>query len=172
MRQFLIIFIVVSVGVGLFAYWLGFGRQIPNRKAQIVLRGHAFDIEVAETLASRAQGLSGRESLAEDTGLLFLFKSPGNHGFWMKDMKFSIDILWFRGTKLVGIEHSVPPPSPEATLFGLKVYYPPEDVDRVLELPAGTSLKYGLTPGDTFELRNYEIREDQITRGDIHRDPS
>jgi hypothetical protein len=45
-------------------------------------------------------------------------------------------------------------------------------VNRVLELPAGTSLKYGFTPGDTYEFRNYEIREDQITRGDIHRDPS
>lgn len=172
MRQFVIIFTIVFLGVGLTAYWLGFGRQVQNRKAQIVLRGHAFDIEVAETIAARTQGLSGRASLDEGTGLLFLFRSPGNYGFWMKDMNFPIDILWFRGTKLVGIEKSAPPPTPETTLFGLKVYYPPEDVDRVLELPAGTAERYGFAPGDIYEFRNYEIREDQITRGDIHRDPS
>src|ERR1700675_3717330 len=51
-------------------------------------------VEVESTEASREQGLSGRTSLAEGSGMLFVFQTPGVYGFWMKDMNFDLDMLF------------------------------------------------------------------------------
>src|SRR3989344_4329125 len=50
--------------------------------------------EVADTLALQTRGLSGRTSLGEGEGMLFIFDQEGTHGIWMKDMHFAIDIVW------------------------------------------------------------------------------
>jgi len=55
---------------------------------------HIVELEVVDTIETRTQGLSGRESLTEGTGMLFVFDEPGTHGIWMKDMNFAIDVLW------------------------------------------------------------------------------
>ena len=52
---------------------------------------------VADTPEARQQGLSGRAGLGESEGMLFVFPKDGEYAFWMKDMRFSIDILWLSG---------------------------------------------------------------------------
>src|SRR3989338_5701660 len=54
----------------------------------------AVRVTVADTPESRERGLSGRDGLASDEGMLFVFQNDGYHTFWMKDMLFSIDIIW------------------------------------------------------------------------------
>ena len=49
---------------------------------------------VSDTLETRGLGLSGRISLEEGRGMLFVFDTPGRYGFWMKDMNLSIDIIY------------------------------------------------------------------------------
>ena len=56
--------------------------------------GKTLQVDLALTDEEKARGLSGRESLDEDEGMLFVFDVPGNYGFWMKDMNFAIDIIW------------------------------------------------------------------------------
>src|SRR5687767_11474924 len=51
-------------------------------------------IEKVSTPDKIVRGLSGRNYLPRDRAMLFVFKSARKHCFWMKDMKFSIDILW------------------------------------------------------------------------------
>ena len=51
-------------------------------------------VAIADTLEKRTQGLSGRESLSANEGLLFVFSTSGAYGIWMKDMRFPIDIIW------------------------------------------------------------------------------
>lgn len=53
-----------------------------------------IEIEIADDPAERSRGLSGRESLGENEGLLFIFEKPGIYSFWMKEMLFPIDIIW------------------------------------------------------------------------------
>jgi uncharacterized membrane protein (UPF0127 family) len=51
-------------------------------------------VSIADTEASREKGLGGRTSLAGNEGMLFVFPNEGFYSFWMKGMRFSIDILW------------------------------------------------------------------------------
>lgn len=87
--------------------------------------------DIADTPETRLNGLSNRDSLDMGKGLLFIFENPGIHGFWMKDMKFSIDIAWINAEKqIVGIEKNVTPDTYPTT------FYPPSLVKYVLETPA------------------------------------
>ena len=63
----------------------------------IQLKGQPIRISIADTETARQQGLSGRAGLAADEGMLFVFPEDGTYAFWMKDMLFSIDILWLSG---------------------------------------------------------------------------
>ena len=64
-------------------------------------------VEVADTAARRSRGLSRRASLAPGRGMYFPYEVPARPGFWMKDMRFDIDIVWLRDGHITGIEASV-----------------------------------------------------------------
>lgn len=63
------------------------------------LAGHPFKLDVADTPESRNQGLSGRANLSDNEGMLFKLESPAIACFWMKDMRFNLDLLWFDSEK-------------------------------------------------------------------------
>src|SRR3989344_8005153 len=74
------------------------------------LKGEKIVVEVADTVAKQIQGLSGRASMKNNEGMLFVFKEEAIQSFWMKDMQFSLDILWIDENKIiVGIERNVSP---------------------------------------------------------------
>jgi len=100
--------------------------------------------EVADTLALQVRGLSGRSSLAEGQGMLFVFESEGTHGIWMKDMRFAIDIIWATsdGTIITITEHVSPDTYPQS-------FYASEPTARyVLEVGAGFVVRHGIAVGD------------------------
>src|SRR3989338_5042145 len=57
--------------------------------------------ELADTPEKRALGLSGRETLGNDEGMLFVFDEPNTRQFWMKNMNFALDIIWIDENKKV-----------------------------------------------------------------------
>ncbi len=72
--------------------------------------GKSITAELAVTDEERQLGLMHREEILPDQGMLFIFEEEGRHSFWMKNMKFSLDILWLdRGKRVVHIERNVPP---------------------------------------------------------------
>lgn len=71
------------------------GRSLTSTEIRTVkINSKIIAVEIADTPEERRLGLSGRENLKPDTGLLFVFDEPGYHTFWMKDMNFPIDIFW------------------------------------------------------------------------------
>lgn len=69
-----------------------------------------FWAEVVRDDAARQRGLSGRTALAADQAMLFVFPAGEANCFWMKDMNFSIDMIWLDITKQVThIAHNVSP---------------------------------------------------------------
>lgn len=69
---------------------------------QVALQPHSrFNLEIADTPQARAQGLSGRQSLPENSGMLFVFDSPSKQCMWMKNMKFPLDMVWLDKDKRV-----------------------------------------------------------------------
>ncbi len=131
------------------AGWIVF-RVIPSRNAPedfITMAGESFKVELARTSGEQSRGLSGHASLGQNEGMLFIFGERNLYGFWMKDMLFPLDIIWISGDKVAGWIVSAPADdSPDRP-----VYLPPEPVDRVLEVSAGTAARLGLRVGDTVQ---------------------
>jgi len=114
----------------------------------VIIDGHSFLVEVADSPGERALGLSGRESLDEDCGLLFVFEKPGIYGFWMKDMKFPIDIIWINGDEVVYALSDLSPSSYPS------VFNSPSMADKVLEVKAGTAERLGVAGGDKVSVKS------------------
>lgn len=143
----LIILLAAAAGYVFF----GFGKPQAVKSAIVRIKDREFRVLIADTAYLRSQGLSGRESLPEDAGMLFIFSSSTVQTFWMKGMKFPLDMIWIQGGRIAGIEKNVPP-EPDKSVFSLKMYSSPEAVDRVLEINAGLSERYGFEVGDPVEL--------------------
>ncbi|MEK7552225.1 MAG: DUF192 domain-containing protein [Patescibacteria group bacterium] len=74
------------------------------------LEGVKVKAEVVKSPEDLARGLSFRESLEKDRGMLFVFENLDYYSFWMKDMKFSLDIIWLdKNFSVVHIEKFVKP---------------------------------------------------------------
>ena len=69
----------------------------------------------------------------------------------MKDMLIPIDIIWIADGEVVGVEETVQP-EPNTPENQLKLYYPPQPITAVLELPAGSADKYNIKTGDSVTL--------------------
>lgn len=100
-------------------------------------------VYVADTPQKQKQGLSGRASLSPNTGMLFIFDTNDRWGIWMKDMNFSIDILWFdQNFRVVTIKENATPESyPE-------VFVPTSGSRYVLEVPAGFVSSHNIKIGE------------------------
>ena len=106
-------------------------------------------VEIAKTPEERQKGLGGRTSLDQDSGMLFVFNTKVKPSFWMKDTKISLDFIWIRDGKIVGIDKNVQP-QPNASDSELKLYPAPEPVDFVLEVNGGFSDKNGIKVGQSL----------------------
>lgn len=116
--------------------------DFPVEFSKIYFQENAVDLEIVKTEESRRMGLSGRISLPENSGMLFIFDRPDFYGIWMKDMNFPIDIIWLNeNLEVVGLKKNVAPETfPE-------VFYPDNPAIYVLEINAGLAEKFGLESG-------------------------
>lgn len=110
---------------------------------------HRIDAEVARTTAARAKGLGGRSCIGPDQGMLFVFNRPATYSFWMKDMRFPLDIIWISARhRVVGIKTNVSPASFPKTFQN---YIPAQ---YVLEIGAGRAAELGLHDGSPLQFTN------------------
>ena len=134
----LLLFVVVGV-VGY--YWT------QAHSSHILVGNVLLIVEIAKTSAAQQKGLSGRTSLASDHGMLFVFDHEDYWGFWMVDMKFPLDIIWFNSTRqVVFIEQNLPPCTPQ----NCPVFTPNVKAMYVLEVNAGFVLAHQITFGTSF----------------------
>jgi uncharacterized membrane protein (UPF0127 family) len=111
------------------------------------LSGATVRAEVAADIKSRERGLSGRRSLPEGKGMLFVYRDHGARIYWMKGMKFSIDIVWIDRGRVTGIERNAPVPQGH-----LPLYSSGGPADHVLEVPAGWAGRHGAKRGDRVTI--------------------
>lgn len=123
----------------------GYGGE--SSAPAIEIAGRTVSVIVADTARSREQGLSGRAGLGTDEGMLFVFPQDGVYPIWMKDMRFSIDILWVSSSGvIVDIrERAAPESYPE-------IFTPRGEARYVVELPAGWVSRHGVAVGDTVRI--------------------
>ncbi len=120
----------------------------------IKIAGVNIKVELALTKEAQEIGLSGRQGLNSNEGVLFVFDHPDKYPFWMKDMNFAIDIIWLalseggdgKDIKVIYIKKYARPEEYPNT------YIPNKDAKYVLEVVAGFSEKNNLKEGDRVEF--------------------
>jgi uncharacterized protein len=118
----------------------------------VTINGKSYPVTLADTPEKTRLGLSGRESLDPGTGMFFdLGHKDARPAFWMKDMKFDIEIIWINDDKITQITHAKAP-NPGAKDTELPKYIPTTPVDYVLEVTEGFSQTEGVKVGDSVSV--------------------
>lgn len=119
--------------------------KTPTKK--LMLKNTTIDLLVAETPHETMWGLSDFPSLPPDTGMMFQFDTLGIYPFWMKDMRFALDMIWLDSdNRVITIHENISPDT----------YYknPPElfqsttPTSAVIEVSGGFVEKNNLSVGD------------------------
>lgn len=117
--------------------------RIRTAEAEVTLR-----VEIADTSAERAEGLSNRGSVPADAGMAFVWDRPVEADFWMKDTLIPLQIAFWdddgRIVALFEMEACAADPCP--------TYGPDEPIVGAAEANAGWFTEHGVHVGDTVEL--------------------
>ncbi|PIR46855.1 MAG: hypothetical protein COV07_02210 [Candidatus Vogelbacteria bacterium CG10_big_fil_rev_8_21_14_0_10_45_14] len=120
----------------------------------ILIGESAVYVEVASKPEEIEKGLSRRTGLPADHGMLFEMGKPDKYRFWMKNMRFPLDIVWIEGGKVVSIDRNV---QNDFDTAGAKFYSPSSPASYVLEVNAGFTDSHGINDGDAVDFTHIEI---------------
>ncbi len=127
------------------------GSAQPESK-QLMIGSTTITVEVADDANERKLGLGGREALAENVGMLFIFTKPDKYAFWMKGLKFPLDMIWIKDNTVVDIIKGAQVPAANTPDEQLPRYLPNQIVDSVLEVNAGFVDKNNIKVGDKIQI--------------------
>lgn len=132
----------------------GDGVEVPARdgRLRIGLGDRIVRAEVRETFAGRAAGYMGRERIADDEALLFVYPEKDVRGFWMKNCRTTIDALYLDDDGTVVNVVTMPPPPPGAADDDLPRYPSARPVRLVLEVRGGLAAEAGIVAGAVVGL--------------------
>jgi uncharacterized membrane protein (UPF0127 family) len=119
------------------------------QSARLEIDGRSIRVAIADTPALQSLGLGNRSGLGADEGMLFVFPVDRPYAFWMKDMHFSIDMLWLSAQGV--IVYMAQNVSPETYP---KDFVPTAPARFVLELPAGYAQAHSFIVGDRVVISN------------------
>lgn len=118
--RFLVVAVLLAAALLFFALRPTEPSILPKTTVTFAIRGGniTFTAEVAATEASRAAGLMGREKLAENEGMLFVFDDEGYRNFWMFNTLIPLDIIFISSEKAVVDKRTMfPCGSPPCTVY-------------------------------------------------------
>jgi hypothetical protein len=104
---------------------------------------------IADTDGLRTKGLMFRDNLGEKQAMLFIFPEEDKYSFWMKNMRFALDIIWVdRNKKIVEIKKNIQPCNNNIC----ESFTPQVKTKYVLELNSGFTDKYRINLGDNVKF--------------------
>ncbi len=131
--------------LGIFTIWFYINHPLG---VKVTIDNHAFMVDVALTEEQKELGLGYRDHLDANRGMLFVYDHPDRYSFWMKGMKFPLDMIWIKDNNIVDISKTVP----VATSEVLPIYTPKVPVNKVLEVNAGTADSLNMQIGDVVHI--------------------
>ncbi|PKM91184.1 hypothetical protein CVU82_03995 [Candidatus Falkowbacteria bacterium HGW-Falkowbacteria-1] len=141
-------FLVLLVFIFLFSLFFIHSRPVDKKTGKIKIGAAVVDVEIASSPAEHYLGLSYRDSLLENSGMLFLFQNEEERAFVMRDMRFTLDIVFIDKNEIVSIYKDLPfDEDSQGVLY--ESLYP---VDKVLELNGGFCDKNKIKVGDFLEF--------------------
>lgn len=150
---FLALVAVLALGAALPA---GGKTHLPKERLKVeklAIKTHTglarFRVEIADTGASREQGLMFRKKLAPNRGMLFDFKTPQPVAFWMKNTLIPLDMIFIAPDgRVVSVARNARPLDETPIPSG-------GDVVGVLEIAGGRAAQIGVEPGDQVRERMF-----------------
>lgn len=146
----LVFLFIILIGFVIFQIFIKNGSLLKTPTATI--KGHKFKLYIAKDSKDYQIGLSKYTKLSQDYGMLFPFEKADYYSFWMKEMKFPIDIIYIRDNQIVTIIRNAP--VPKAQSESIPIYKPAQTADKVLEINAGISEKYNFKEKDEVKYEN------------------
>jgi uncharacterized protein len=140
----ILIFLGLAYAFGSLGQGLSF-KPTGSKLTSLTIKNTQLQVELADNQDKRRKGLGDRDKLDSNSGMLFTFPKPGFYSFWMKGMRFALDIIWINDGKVVDIDQDVPPNSES-------IFTPSTEVDTVLEVNAGFVSLNNIMIGDKMEL--------------------
>jgi uncharacterized protein len=115
---------------------------------KVCLNGTCVKAEIMENEEGRQKGLMFRQGLADASGMLFVFDQEGVYSFWMKNMRFALDIVWISEDKKVSsiVCNALPCASDCQSLT------PNANAKYVLEVNSGFVKKNNIKIGDRADF--------------------
>lgn len=108
------------------------------------IRGHSIRAEIANTEQGRRMGLMHRDRLAEDSGMLFIYREPEHAAMWMKNTRIPLSVAFLDAQgRILNIEDMEPFSEQAHASRGLASY--------ALEMNRGWFSKRGIRAGDRVE---------------------
>lgn len=120
-----------------------------NYQKTISVNKTIINIEIANTQELKTKGLSGKNDLCSNCGMLFIYDKPDIYTFWMKDMKIPLDFIWINDNKVIELTENVPFPKASDDI---KIINPKNPVNNVLEVPAGFIKQNNIKVGDSVSI--------------------
>ena len=143
----------VRLGKGPDATFQATTDQSTAISAIVEINSSQYSVEVADNPEKHGLGLSFRENLPKGTGMLFIFDLPSRPSFWMREMKFPLDLVWINEQNtVIDITRNAPKPKPNTKEDDLPLYTPKENIIYVLEINAGESS--AIKVGDKVKISN------------------
>lgn len=115
---------------------------------EVCIRDFCIQTELAVTDKSKQKGLMFRKSMPENQGMLFVFKKEAPLSFWMKNMRFPLDMIWMDSQRKVVDIYEYALPCKDVC----KTITPQADAQFVLEVNAGFAKQYGIKIGDILSF--------------------
>lgn len=137
------VIVAIAAGVAVIIFFANNNQTESRYNETITIGDTAYYADIARTVAELEHGLSNSQQIAADQAMLFIFPTMSKWGIWMKDMNYSIDILWLDDAKKV--QHIVTDAQPVS--YPEISFYPPTEVRYVIELKSGTVKDKRITIG-------------------------
>lgn len=103
-----------------------------------------YNCNAAKTEAERAQGLQNIEELPNDKGMIFFHEKPDRHGYWMKNTKVPLTMIFLDGNgEVVDVKH-------RKDTMSLENKKPDQPCQIVIELPYNEDLNIAKKEGVTI----------------------
>ena len=149
MKTLIAVVVILILLLGGIFFARNFFPFAKNSTSAITYKGKTYTVLVARTDKEREIGLSGRDGLPNGvSGMVFPFEKADYWPFWMRNMKFPLDIIYIRDKKVVTIFSNIP--NPPAGTQNPPILKPAQPVDTVLELKAGEAQTLGIKEGDSI----------------------
>ncbi len=121
------------------------GPARPPGEAVLLAGSRRYELQIAATPAQQELGLGDRASLPAGSGMLFAYRTSGTRCFWMKGMRFPLDIIWLSARdEVISVQRDVLPKSYPSTYCSVS--------EDVVELGAGQAQMAGIKVGQVLSL--------------------